>query len=34
MQMFGTDIGFEMAAASVGIFFPIFRYIEKKKWGY
>jgi NCS1 nucleoside transporter family len=31
---FGADIGFEMSAAFAGISFPLFRYIEKKYWGY
>lgn len=31
---YGTDLGFEMAAAAAGISFPLFRYFEKKYWGY
>lgn len=31
---YGTDLGFEVAAACAGLTFPIFRYIEKKYWGY
>lgn len=31
---YGTDLGFEVAAACAGISYPVFRYFEKKHWGY
>lgn len=31
---YGTDLGFEVAAACAGLTFPVFRYIERKYWGY
>lgn len=32
--VYGTDLGFEVAAACAGVTFPVLRYFEKKYWGY